>query len=56
LLSRDDNHPNKGPIRNFNKYLKEIENKENKETAQTFESINRWINDDNLDNKLSNTF
>jgi hypothetical protein len=46
----------KGPIQSFNNYLKKLEDKENKDIAQTFESIKRWINDDKLDNKISNAF
>jgi DNA gyrase inhibitor GyrI len=36
--------------------IKKLEDTKNKDIAQTFESINTWINDDNLDNELSNAF
>ena len=54
-LCQNDDHPYKGPIKNFNNHLKKLEDKENKDIARTCKSINKWINDNNLDNKLSNT-
>ena len=56
IIYCNDDHPYKGPIHNFNTYLKKLEDKENKNIARTIESINRWINDDKLENKFSNAF
>jgi hypothetical protein len=53
---RDDDHPYKDPIRHLKSYLEKLEKEKNEKLTKTFDSINKWVNNPLIDNKISNDF